>query len=167
MEQVQVEEQNTASVSGAIIKQFLTFNVSSDRYAVEISHIKEILEINKITQVPMCSEYISGVVNLRGNVVPVINLAKRFDSQPMPITKRSSIILLEVKDQDEILEIGIVVDFVNEVLDISELEIENTPSFGTKIRTEFIEGMAKVKGELLVLLDVDRVLLIDELSVVN
>lgn len=149
---------------GDSIKQFLTFNVSGERYAIDIVHIKEIIEQGHITKVPMSPDFIAGVVNLRGSVVPVIDLAKRFEKKPEEQSKKSSIVILEVKYEGDSLEIGITVDLVNEVLDVRHSDIELAPSFGTKIRTDFIDGMGKIENGLLTILDINTVLSIDELS---
>jgi purine-binding chemotaxis protein CheW len=154
---------NQGSVSENVI-QFLKFELSNEVYGINILNIKEIIDFGNITPVPMMPSFIAGVVNLRGSVVPVVDLALRFGKKKSAITKRTSVVIVEVKDEDGALEIGITVDEVNEVLDISSDEINPTPSFGTKIRTDFISGMGKVNDKLLVLLDVDTILSIDELS---
>jgi purine-binding chemotaxis protein CheW len=149
------------------ITQFLTFELNSDVYGIEILNIKEIIDHGNITRVPMMPDFIAGVINLRGSVVPVVDLALRFSEKPSERTKRSSIVILDTQSMGEKLEIGITVDVVNEVLDISVNDIEAAPSFGTKIRTDFISGMGKVEDQLLVLLDMENILCIEELSVVD
>jgi purine-binding chemotaxis protein CheW len=104
------------------------------------------------------------MVNLRGNVVPVIDLAKRFLEYPSERTKRSSIVIVDLKGNEKSMVIGIIVDEVSEVIDVSLLEIVPAPEFGTKIRTDFIHGMGKVDQRLLVLLNIENILAIDELS---
>jgi len=151
-------------IAGDSVTQFLTFVLNTDVYGINILHIKEIIDYGKITRVPMMPGFIAGVINLRGSVVPVIDLALRFAEQPSERTKRSSIVILEVRYEEQKLEVGITVDVVNEVLDILLSEIEPAPSFGTKIRTDFISGMGKVNDQLLVLLDVANILSIDEIS---
>ena len=155
------------NVANDHITQFLTFELNSDVYGVEILNIKEIIDHGSITRVPMMPDFIAGVINLRGSVVPVVDLALRFSEKPSERTKRSSIVILDVESNGEKLEIGITVDVVNEVLDISLNNIEAAPSFGTKIRTDFISGMGKVNDQLLVLLDIENILSIAELSVVD
>jgi purine-binding chemotaxis protein CheW len=154
---------NPVTASGRVI-QFLTFELSADVYGINILNIKEIIAFGKITRVPMMPSFIAGVINLRGSVVPVVDLALRFDKLKSAVTKRSSIVIVEVKDEDGALEIGISVDEVNEVLDILSDEINPAPTFGTKIRTDFIFGIAKIDAKSLVLLDVDNMLSIDEIS---
>ncbi len=144
--------------------QFLTFELVGEVYAIDIMHIREIIDYGNITAVPMVPDFIAGVINLRGSVVPVIDLATRFWGQSTEITKRTSIVIIELSDSDQSLEIGVIVDIVNEVLDIPSEDIEPTPSFGASIRTDFIAGMGKVDGKFMILLDVNRVLSLDELA---
>jgi len=167
--QEQISQQNASnSVSDSTIteqlNQFLTFKLSNDVYAINILNIREIVDYGNITRVPMMPEFIAGVINLRGSVVPVVDLALRFEQPRSQITKRSSVVIVEIKDEEQSLEIGITVDEVDEVLDILAGEIEPSPSFGTKIRTDFIYGMGKVNEQLLVLLDIENILSIDEIS---
>lgn len=149
------------------VTQFLTFELNNEAYGINILKIKEIIDYGNITRVPMMPEFIEGVINLRGSVVPVVNLALRFSQQSSPKTKRSSIVILELKGENETIEIGIIVDVVNEVLDLLSTEIEPSPSFGTKIRTDFICGMGKVSDQLLILLNIENILSIAELSVIE
>jgi purine-binding chemotaxis protein CheW len=132
-----------------------------------ILNIKEIIEYGEVTEVPMTPEFISGVINLRGKVVPVIDLSQRFSGFSTEKTKRTSIIILEVKNDDLRIEIGVTVDIVNEVLDIHPSEIEPTPSLGEQIEINFISGMAKVDGELLILLNIENILSIEDFSMVG
>ncbi len=148
-------------------KQYLTFVLGGEVFGIGILNIKEIIEYGSVTTVPMMPEFIAGVINLRGSVVPVIDLAVRFGGESKDLTKRTSIVIVEVEDDDLKLEIGVIVDMVNEVLDISPDDIEPAPAFGTRIRTDFISGMAKVDDKLLVLLETEHVLSIEELSMVG
>ncbi len=149
------------------VEQYLTFLLGGKTYGLEILNIKEIIEYGEITDVPMTPDFISGVINLRGSVVPVIDLSQRFSGQSIERTKRTSIIILEVKNDDLSIEIGVTVDMVNEVLDIHPGEIEQAPSLGNQIQTNFISGMAKIEDRLLILLDIENILSIDELSMVG
>jgi len=157
----------SSNVVSEKVAQFLTFVLNNEIYGINILNIKEIVDYGNITKVPMTPKFIAGVINLRGNVVPVVDLALRFSQKASTRTKRSSVVILELKHMEQALEIGITVDMVNEVLDISSDEIEPSPSFGTKIRTDFISGMGKVNNQLLVLLDIENILSIDELSAVD
>ncbi|MBN4079272.1 purine-binding chemotaxis protein CheW [Beggiatoa alba] len=164
----QVENNTDFDEQGSdAVEQYLTFLLGGKVYGLEILNIKEIIEYGEITEVPMMPEFISGVINLRGSVVPVIDLSQRFSGKPTKHTKRTSIIILEVKNDDLKIEIGITVDMVNEVLDIHLGEIEPAPSLGSHIQTSFISGMAKVDGRLLILLNIENVLSIDEISLVG
>jgi len=147
--------------------QFLTFWLADQVYGIDINAIKEITEYGNVTFVPTMPPFIRGVMNLRGSVVPVINLAIRFGAKPSQVTKKTSVVVLEIEHDDISLEVGVMVDKVNEVIDISESDIEPPPAFGAKIRTDFITGMGKINDKLLVLVDVGRVLSISELSMVT
>ena len=149
------------------IQQHLTFMLGGKVYGLQITNIKEIIEYGEITEVPMTPEFISGVINLRGAVVPIIDLGQRFSGQATTQTKRTSIIIIELNNDDLAIDVGITVDMVNEVLDIRHSEIEAAPSLGDQIQTGFISGMAKVDNKLLILLDIANVLSIDELSMVG
>ncbi len=145
--------------------QFLTFLLGGDVFAINILNIREILEYSPLTSVPMTPNFIAGVLNLRGSVVPIINLALRFDKPDAEITKRTSIVIVEITHEDQKLEIGVIVDIVNEVIEIPE--IEAAPSFGASIRTDFIEGMGKVNDAFTIILNLNHVLSVDELSMLQ
>jgi purine-binding chemotaxis protein CheW len=144
--------------------QFLTFMLAGEVYAIGILAIKEIIEYKSVTEVPMMPASVRGVINLRGAVVPVVDLLARFGRQPGAITKRSCIVIVEVQSGDDQQTIGVVVDAVNEVLDIAPEDIEPAPTFGTRVRSDFVRGIGKVREKFVILLDVDHVLAIDELS---
>lgn len=144
--------------------QYLTFSVSGEMYAMAILHVKEIIEYGAITTVPMMPDFVRGVINLRGAVVPVVDLANRFGGSPSKITRRSCIVIVEVEIDDESLDIGIIVDSVSAVLDIPASEIEPPPAFGARIRPDFIEGMGKIDGRFVIILKVGSVLSVDELA---
>ncbi len=163
----EVSTEAEEKVMSGHVQQFLTFVLSNEIYGIGILHIREIIEYTNLTVVPLMPDFISGVINLRGNVVPVVNLTRRFELEPKEINKRTSIVIIDVKnDEDESVEVGIVVDIVNEVIELTEAEIAAPPAFGTKIRSDFIQGMGKVGDKLMVLLDVNHVLSINELSAV-
>jgi purine-binding chemotaxis protein CheW len=144
--------------------QFLTFMLGGEVFAIGILAIKEIIEHRSPTEVPMMPTCVRGVINLRGAVVPVMDLLARFNKPSSPITKRSCIVIVEMALGDERHVIGVAVDAVNEVLEIAAADIEPAPTFGARIRGEFIQGMGKVRGKFVILLDVNRVLSIDELA---
>lgn len=148
----------------AQINQYLTFVLGAETFALGILAIKEIIEYSSLTDVPMMPPYIRGVINLRGAVVPVIDLSVRFGRASAPVTKRTCIVIIEVMVNDERQVIGIVVDAVNEVIDIPASDVEPAPAFGAGIRTDFILGMGKVHNKFVILLDVNHVLAFDELA---
>jgi purine-binding chemotaxis protein CheW len=144
--------------------QYLTFLLGGDAFAIGILAIKEIIEYGDLTEVPMMPAYIRGVINLRGAVVPVMDLQARFGRPSGAITKKTCIVIVEIGLHEQRQVIGVLVDAVNEVLDIPHAEIEPPPAFGTRIRADFIHGMGKVRGKFVILLDVDQVLSVEEIE---
>src|SRR5581483_1828641 len=147
--------------------QYLTFQLAGEVFAIGILAIREILEYTSLTAVPMMPTYVRGVINLRGAVVPVLDLLVRFGKTPAEGTKRAGIVIVEVTTHGERQVFGVVVDSVNAVLDIPASEIEPPPSFGARIRTDFIQGMGKVNDRFVVLLDVDHVLAAEEIALLG
>ena len=145
-------------------RQFLTFMLGGEMLAIEIHNIKEIIEYGSLTTVPMMPEFVRGVINLRGRVVPVIDLSVRFGRNATETTKRTCNVIIEVQAEGLTIDIGIVVDAVSEVLEIPASEIEPPPSFGAKIRADFISGMGKVNGEFVIILGLEKVLSVEEMS---
>jgi purine-binding chemotaxis protein CheW len=164
---VKVSENQPAANAGQEIQQYLTFMLGGEVFAIGILHIKEIIEYGQLTTVPMMPAFIRGVINLRGAVVPVVDLASRFGGKPGEVTRRSCIIILEMEVGDEVQVIGVVVDAVNEVLEIAAADIEPPPSFGTKIRTDFIAGMGKVQERFVIILNVNKVLSSEEMALIG
>lgn len=148
-------------------RQYLTFTLGGEMYAVETLSVKEIIEYGQVTPVPMMPKSIRGVINLRGAVVPVIDLKARFGGQTTEATRRTCIVIIELGEEDEHQVVGIVVDTVSEVLEIPLAEIEPPPSFGARIRADFISGMGKIAGRFVILLAVNRVLSVDELAALS
>jgi purine-binding chemotaxis protein CheW len=147
--------------------QFLTFKLNNEMFAIGILNIKEILEYGNLTTVPMMPAFVRGVINLRGAVVPVIDLIARFSNNRSEITKRTCIVIIEVVTDDDCHVIGVMVDAVSAVLEIPANEIEPPPALGAKIRTDFIHGMGKVDGDFVIILNVNNVLSVDELGMLN
>ncbi|WP_288639165.1 chemotaxis protein CheW [Comamonas kerstersii] len=141
--------------------------LGNDAYAIGILSIKEIIEYTTMTEVPLMPACVRGVINLRGAVVPVMDLQARFGQTPSPVTKRTCIVIVEVLGPEGQQVMGVVVDAVNEVLDIDASDIEPPPAFGTRIRTDFISGMGKVRGKFVILLNVNRVLDLDDLQAMS
>ena len=144
--------------------QFLTFMLGGEMFGTGILAIKEIIEYSSLTEVPMMPASVRGVINLRGSVVPVIDLAVRFGRKPAAVTKRTCIVIVEISMNDTRQDVGVVVHAVNEVLEIAQEDIEPPPTFGTRIRTDFIHGMGKVNNRFVILLEANQVLSLDELA---
>jgi len=145
-------------------RQFLTFLVGSESFAMPIGSIREIIEFGGLTEVPLMPDFLRGVINLRGSVVPVIDLSVRFGRAPTVEAKRTCIIIMELVQDEQMLLLGVMVDAVSAVLSIGVDHIEPRPSFGAGIRADFIEGMINVSERFIVVLDVQRVLSVDELA---
>ena len=144
--------------------QYLTFLLAQEQFAIGILGIKEIIEYHGLTEVPMMPPCVRGVINLRGAVVPVLDLLARFGRPSSPTTKRTCVVIVEVEGAEERHVVGLLVDAVNEVLDIAPADIEPPPSFGARVRSDFLQGVGKVKGKFVLLLDVDRALSLDEIG---
>jgi purine-binding chemotaxis protein CheW len=155
---------SAVSVAADQPRQYLMFVLGGESFAMGILAIKEIIEYSDLTQVPMMPAYVRGVINLRGAVVPVIDLSVRFGKPASVVTKRTCIVIIEIQAGGERHDVGVVVDAVNAVLDIPASDIEPPPSFGARIRTEFIQGMGKVNGRFVILLDVNHVLAVEEMD---
>ena len=144
--------------------QYLTFSLREETFAMGILAIKEIIEYGPLTPVPMMPTCVRGVINLRGRVVPVIDLAVRFGREQTVPNRRTCIVIVEVGSRDERQDLGVMVDAVNQVVELPARDIEPAPGFGTKVRAEFIAGMGKLNGEFVIILDVARVLSADDLA---
>ena len=144
--------------------KYLTFTLDEEAYGIGILKIKEIIGMMPITPVPQTPDFVKGVVNLRGKVIPVVELRLRFGLEATGYTERTCIIVVETEGQSGDLVIGIVVDSVSEVLNIKAEDIEDAPNFGTKLNMDYILGMAKMEGGVKILLDIDRVLSSHELN---
>lgn len=144
--------------------KYLTFMLEKETYGLGILKVKEIIGMMPITSVPRTPEFVKGVINLRGKVIPVIDLRLKFEMESIPYSERTCIIVVEIDCQSVTVLIGIVVDAVSEVLNIRREDIEETPAFGTKLNTDYILGMAKMEGGVKILLNIDKVLSSDEIS---
>jgi purine-binding chemotaxis protein CheW len=138
--------------------QFLSFVLCGEEYAVNILRVKEIIEYDTLTRVPAMPPSVRGVINLRGRVVPVVDLSARFGLEESTITRRSCIVMVELTDGDAAVVMGIITDAVSQVLDLPDSAIEPPPSFGTRIHADFIKGMAETGKKFVIILDVDRAL---------
>jgi len=150
-----------AAVKG---RQYLTFTVGGESFGIAIASIKEIIEYRVPTEVPMMPGYMRGIINLRGRVLPVIDLAVRFARAKLNETRRTCIVILEVQQNGEQHDIGVMVDAVSAVVDIADADVEPPPSFGARMRADFISGMGKLGERFVILLDIGKVLSIEELA---
>jgi len=156
-----------AVLTGASPQQHLTFMLGGEMFAMAILSIREIIEYTTLTEVPMMPPHIRGVINLRGAVVPVVDLLVRFGKPSAPVTKRTCIVIVEIEGKGERQTVGLVVDAVNEVIDLAAEDIEPPPAFGANIRTDFIRGMGRVRGKFVILLNVEPVVADVELAAVT
>ncbi len=147
--------------------KYLTFTMAEEEYGIGILKIKEIIGMMPITTVPQTPDFVKGVINLRGKVIPVMDLRLRFGLEAIEYNDRTCIIVVEIEGQAGTIQIGIVVDSVSEVLNVKGEDIEDTPTFGTKLDTEYILGMAKMEGGVKILLDIDKVLNAEEIAVLE
>ncbi|MCE5266213.1 MAG: chemotaxis protein CheW [Deltaproteobacteria bacterium] len=138
--------------------KYLTFCLAGEEYGIGILKVKEIIGMMAITSIPQTPGYVKGVINLRGKVIPVVDLRLKFGMESIGYTERTCIIVVDIKGGDRKIQMGIVVDSVSEVLNIKPGEIEDTPTFGAQMDTDYILGMAKMEGGVKILLDIDRVL---------
>lgn len=147
--------------------QYLTFTLSGEKYAIEVSKVKEVLELTAITRVPKTPTFMKGVINLRGSVVPVIDLRLKFGMQAADNTVDTCIIVLEINLDEETIVIGAVADSVQEVIDLLPENIEPAPKIGTRLNTDFIYGMGKYNDSFLIILDIDKVFTTEDLALLQ
>ena len=160
-------ETRTQQLNEAIMEnegKYLTFALGVEEYGLEILKVREIICYMEITAVPQTPHYVKGVVNLRGQVIPVIDLRANFGMETTEVTEQTCIIVVEISQGDRNFQTGIVVDHVQEVLDILGSDIEDAPQFGSSVDTDFILGMGKIGDSVKILLDIDKVLVGDDLS---
>ena len=142
--------------------KYLTFRLAEEEYGLEILKVQEIIKMMTITQVPRTPDFVRGVINLRGKVIPVVDLRLKFGMEAKDTTDKTCVIVVQVMRHETTVTMGIIVDEVSEVLDIAAGEIEEAPSFDTNVDTQFILGMAKAKGGVKILLDINKVLASNE-----
>ena len=158
------QTQTLAAAPAERREQYLAFTLGGETFAMDIRSIREVIQFGGITEVPLMPPFIRGVINLRGSVVPVIDLFVRFGRPACAVAHRTCIVILELTQGEATAELGVMVDNVSEVLSIAASEIEPAPAFGSDIRSEFIAGVAKVGERFVIILDVNHVLSIDELA---
>ena len=147
--------------------QYLTFMLGSEVFAIGILSIKEIIDYGQLTEVPMTPACVRGVINLRGSVVPVMDMAVLFGKTAKAVTKRTCIVIVETQQAGEREDVGVVVDAVNAVLDIPAADVEPPPAFGANINSDFIQGLGKVDGKFVILLNADRVLAFEQMRLIK
>lgn len=155
---------------GAMVQKggkYLTFSLAKEEYGVGILKVKEIIGMMPVTSVPQTPNFVKGVINLRGKVIPVIDLRLKFGIEAADYTERTCIIVVEITGEHSSVLVGIVVDSVSEVIHLKSEDIEETPTFGTRLNVEYILGMAKTNDGVKILLDIDRVLSSQEISLLD
>ncbi len=148
-------------------RQYLTFRLSNEIFAIDVAKVREVLDLTTITAIPRTPEFMSGVINLRGSVVPVVDLRLCFEMTKTESTRNTCIVVVEVQLDGEATVIGALADSVEEVVDLEPDQIQPAPRIGTQIRTDFIRGMGKRDAQFIMILDIDRVFSADELAVVR
>lgn len=155
------------NVNNADMDQFLTFILEGEEYGVDILRVQEIKGWDRVTPIPNTPDYIKGVINLRGTIVPIVDLRERFSLEPMEYGPTTVVIMLKVETEERDRIMGIVVDAVSEVYNIPEDDLKAPPDFGSVVRVEFIRGLATVGEKMVIVLDIDHLLNSDELAVVD
>jgi purine-binding chemotaxis protein CheW len=143
--------------------QFLTFGLGDDVFAIDVIKAKEVLDFAEVTQVPQTPDYMLGVINLRGSVVPVIDMRRKFNMATTDRTRNTCIVVVEVDVDGDSVTVGALADSVREVIDLSPAQIEPPPRIGTRLNTEFIKGMGNLDDRFVIILDIDKVFSIDDL----
>lgn len=146
------------------VGQFLAFTLQQEIFCIDILHTREIIEFAQLTEVPMMPPFVRGVINLRGAVMPVLDLAARFGRACSQVGRRTCIVIVEVVYEGEIEAVGLMVDAVNEVKEIARVDIVPPPPFGSRIRSDFISGMGRVNNKFVMILDVNRIFMSDEIA---
>lgn len=158
------------SAAGLTLKeealQYLTFCLGNETFAMDIRTVREIIQHAALTAVPLMPEFVRGVINLRGAVVPVIDLQARFGRPRANVGKKTCIVIFDATRDGEKSELGLMVDAVSEVIDIAPTDIEPPPQFGTSIQRDYIRGLGKLDGEFVVILETDRALSIDDMALI-
>jgi purine-binding chemotaxis protein CheW len=160
-------ELNAAAAVDARAGKYLTFQLAQEEFGIRVLKVREIMGLQEITAVPQTPGHVKGVINLRGKVVPLIDLRLKFGMPAAEYTTRTCIIVTQVRAESGTVLMGIVVDGVSEVLNLTGTEIEDTPDFGQDVSSQYLLGMAKSKGKVKILLDIDRVLSTQEIGDLN
>jgi purine-binding chemotaxis protein CheW len=160
---MQIKEEEMNPITERDVQQYLTFMIGAEEYAVSLLKVKEIIEYDTITEVPKTPEWVRGVINLRGSVVPVIDLAVKFRQSPSVAGKLTCIVITEVECEGEATVMGVMVDSVRQVIDLKPQDIEEPPTFGTRVKVDYLLGMARAGKKFCLILDTEKVLSTDEL----
>jgi purine-binding chemotaxis protein CheW len=144
--------------------KYLVFHLAAEEFAIQVQKVREIMGVQDITQVPQTPPYVKGVINLRGKVIPVVDLRLKFEMPALEYTHRTCIIVVQVAGERGTMLMGIVVDGVAEVLQVAGADVEDTPSFGKEVEVPYVMGLAKIKGKVKILLDIDQVMTARELA---
>jgi purine-binding chemotaxis protein CheW len=144
--------------------KYLTFRLGNEEFAIQVLRVREIMGVQEITSVPRTPGYVKGVINLRGKVIPVADLRLKFELPEIEYTQRTCIIVVQIESQAGKLLIGVIVDAVSEVLTLQSSDIEDTPDFGNGVATPYLLGLAKIKGKVKILLDIDKVLAVQDVE---
>ncbi|MCL5746584.1 MAG: chemotaxis protein CheW [Acidobacteria bacterium] len=158
-----VAEENATAKGAARSGKYLVFHLGREEFGIRVLKVREIMGIQDITAVPQTPAYVKGVINLRGKVIPVVDLRLKFGLPEIEYSQRTCIIVVQVEATLGAMLMGIVVDGVAEVLNLADTDIEDTPDFGNGVTTSYLLGMAKIKGKVKILLDIDEVLSVQEL----
>jgi purine-binding chemotaxis protein CheW len=160
-------KKKTSEIGERLEGKYLTFKLGDEEYGLEILKVQEIIRMQKVTKVPRAPEFVRGVINLRGKVIPVIELRKKFSMEEQEDTERTCIIVVRIERDGAPIIMGIIIDEVKEVLDIDAANIEETPGFGASVDTEFIMGMGKLGDNVKMLLDIEKVLSGKDMQMLN
>lgn len=160
---MQITNEETSRATEQAVQQYLTFMIGGEEYAVSLLKVKEIIEYDVVTEIPKTPQWVRGVINLRGNVVPVIDLAVKFRLAPSVAGKLTCIVITEVECEGEAAVMGVMADAVRQVVDLKPEDIEVAPSFGTRVKVDYLLGMARSGKKFCLLLDTEKVLSTEEL----
>jgi len=157
------EKGKNLSAAGDMVL-YLTFSLGRDLFGIQVSEVREVIEYKQVFKIPRVPEFLKGVINLRGEVVPIIDLHSRFYNKASEVTGTTSIVVVEMDDDNHKIPIGVMIDSVKAVTELYENNIESVPEIGSKIRSDFIEGIGKLEDQFVILLKVQNILNIEELS---
>jgi purine-binding chemotaxis protein CheW len=167
MTEARIEMAAKTSHLAGLAGKYLTFRLANEEYGLEIMKVQEIIGMMPVTQVPRVADYVRGVINLRGRIIPTIDLRTKFGLERIPDTDKTCIIVVEIMSAKGKVSVGIIVDEVAEVLDVGESEVDHAPEFGTSLSMDFILAVGIVKGGVKILLDIDKVLTFEETKVMQ